>query len=207
MFKYLKITIVFYVACSPSLEKEWDWNDSDESAYEIFDSGTDLEDGEIQTVFRRQIDATDYDNWVLLNLETGLEYMGAELSDHDNWDLAIQRFNFALNCPLNGTGNVSAQTIFDVNYSDYIDIPTDGFEQDEADSDSDGIPEYVLGDWYDYDPSTHILTPKEQFYVIQTRNQNHVKFQIEDYYSSAGTSAMITVSWEILDPIETTATH
>ena len=40
----------------------------------------------------------------------------------------------------------------------------------------------LLSDWYDYDPSTHILTPKDRVYVLQESSGATWKLQIESYY-------------------------
>ena len=34
--------------------------------------------------------------------------------------------------------------------------------------------------WYAYDPSTHILTPAEQVYVLRTVEDGYVKFRFDD---------------------------
>ena len=202
MKQYFWLSLFCLIGCAPSLEEEWEWDNKDETVFDDID----VDSGdELQTTFRSQVDATNHDDWVLLNLETGEMSSTSDMSNHNDWDIAIRRFVFALNCPLNGPENVAAQIITGDSYDDYVDIPTEGFVQDIADNNDDGVPEYVFGDWFDYDPNTHILTPKDQFYVIQNRNEYHFKFQIEDYYSSAGTSAMITISWEALDPMDTTA--
>ena len=71
------------------------------------------------------------------------------------------------------------------------------------DADEDTIPEYALAEWYDYDISTHTLTPKEAFYIIHNRNNLYFKFRILDYYDAAGTPAMLSIEWEeILPPTQ-----
>ena len=81
--------------------------------------------------------------------------------------------------------------------------PSGEYLIDEEDTDEDTIPEYVLGDWFDYDMSTHVLTPKSIFYVIQNRNDLYFKFRIHGYYDRAGTPAMLSIEWEdILPPSE-----
>lgn len=205
MNNFFWIPIIWSIGCAPSLEEEWKWSNKDEASTDLFEYDTGTNNGELQTVFNTQINATDHDEWVMIDLETGNMSTSTNITEHEEWDLAVRRFIFALNCPLNGPGDVYAQAILDQSFDTFWDIPTDGFVQDEADTNGDGVAEYVLGEWFDYDPSTHILTPRNQFYVIQNRNGNHFKFAIENYYSSAGTSAMITVLWELLDPIDTTA--
>ena len=205
MNHFVWIPLACSIGCAPSLEEEWNWNDKDETSTDLLEDDTGVNDGELQTVFHTQINATDREEWVMIDLENGDMSTGIDIAEYEEWDIAVRRFVFALNCPFNGTGNVYAQTILNQSFDSFWDIPADGFVQDEPDADDDGVAEYVLGEWFDYNPSTHILTPKDQFYVIQNRNGNHFKFQIENYYSSAGTSAMITVSWELLEPTDTTA--
>ena len=190
-------------ACSPSLDKTYDWDNEEEELEELLDTA-DLDDtGVLQTDFRVLVDATSREDWALIDLETGDVFGVEDPSGSSEWDISVQRFIFKLNSPLNGPEDVGALIVGDESYEEYEIPPSEGYLQDMEDADDDGVPEYVFNEWYDYDISTHILTPKNQFYVIRNRNDRFFKLYIEDYYSSAGTSAMITLVWSELFTTET----
>ena len=204
MKKYL-LPFGLMTACSPSLDKTWEWDDEEEELVELLDTA-DLDDtGGVQTDFRVLVDATSREDWALIDLETGDVFGVEDPSGSSEWDLSVQRFIFKLNCPLNGPEDVGALIVLDESYEAYESPPLDGYLQDQEDNNDDGVPEYVFNEWYDYDVSTHILTPKNQFYVVQNRNDRFFKLQIENYYSSAGTSAMITLVWSEIFTTETTS--
>ncbi len=188
------LTFAFILsACAPNLDKTWEWNDEDETILELLDTASDT--GEFDLEYRILVDATSREDWVLLDLENGDLFEVEDSSGSSTWDLSIQRFILKLNCPLNGPEDAAAQVVLGETYEDYEIAPLDGYIQDTEDNNDDGVPEYVFNEWYDYDMSTHILTPKQQFYIVRNRNDRYFKLQIENYYSSAGTSAMITLAW------------
>ena len=45
-------------------------------------------------------------------------------------------------------------------------------------ADADGEPEYAMGGWYDYDVSTHVLTPADAVYVLALPGDRWVKLQM-----------------------------
>ena len=184
---------ILLTGCAPSLEKSWDWDDQDETTVELTDTANDSGDSSVQ--FKLRVDATSREDWVLLDLETGEIFGTEDPSGNMDWDIGIRRFVIQLNCPLNGPEDVSALIVQDDSYDDYEMAPIEGYSQDLEDNNDDGVPEYVFNDWFNYDVETHILTPKDQFYVVRNRNDRFFKLQVENYYSSAGTSAMITLSW------------
>lgn len=189
----MKLVIGLFIvmqACAPSLEKDWEWDD--EGAVE--------EPEEIDLY--RVINATSYEDWVYLDLE---ENVLLDVEDPENsldWDIGFMRYHIKLNSGIHGPSTVQGFIVEEEDFASYDEIPQDGYEEDLPDDNEDGIPEYVFADWYDYDPSTHILTPADRFYVIKNRNDRFYKFQIQNYYNGAGTSGHVTIYWEELDPSE-----
>ena len=57
----------------------------------------------------------------------------------------------------------------------------------------------ALKEWYDYNSSTHVLTAKDDVYLIRSSDGGSIyKIQMTDYYSESGTSGYPTFRWESL---------
>ncbi|MAA78483.1 MAG: hypothetical protein CL916_04425, partial [Deltaproteobacteria bacterium] len=124
-----------------------------------------------------------------------------DVEDAENsleWDLGFMRYHIKLNSGIHGPATVQGIVVEEEDFVSYDEIPQDGYQEDLPDENEDEIPEYFFADWYDYDPSTHILTPADQFYVLKNRNDRFYKFQIQNYYNTAGTSGHMTMYWEEL---------
>ncbi len=147
------------------------------------DVGIDGDSGEIV------VDATDYDVWVGLDLDT-LSFTGADDVAHD---LAFKRFEVDLQ------EGLAAAAVEGVAFEDVTEVPEEGWRTDEPDADGDGIPEYALADWYDYDKETHTLSPADRIYVVETTEAAAYKLGFVSYYDDAGTPAMITLQVALLE--------
>lgn len=143
------------------------------------------EDGSIRTT----IDGTDHDVWVQWSPSDGA---GAA-----DWLLAFRRFRIALNGGVSGEGGAEAAPI-EAPFEQVTELPEDGWRVDRPDEDDDGEPDYALGDWYDYDPVSHALTPRQVVYVVRMPGQTPVKLQVESYYDDVGTPGSLTVRWALL---------
>ena len=58
-----------------------------------------------------------------------------------------------------------------------------------------------MGDWYDYDATTHQLTPKAEVWVLRLPDGSHKKLRIVTYYgdpASAMRGAYYRVEWAAL---------
>ena len=193
---FLPVISLLLSACAPALDKEWDWDNGSG----LMDSGDTA--SEIEGVYSRVVNATDYELWTYLDLETNSFVEVDDPMASSDWDIGMLRYHIKLNSGIHGPAEVQAVIVEGEDYDTYAEVPTDGYQIDLEDENGDGTPEYVFGTWYDYDISTHILTPKNSFYVVKSKNQFHYKFQILSYYSDAGTPANVHINWEILDPVE-----
>ena len=141
-----------------------------------------------------QVNANDPEEWVYVSLDQ-LRRMEPEEPDTSvEWDLALQRFHYALNGGVSGSGAgelsiVEGALLFDVNLA-----PESGWSTDAPDStaDENSLPDYAFetaGEgWYDYDGMGHILTPKRRVYVVRGAEGELFAVQILSYYSEAGSS-------------------
>ena len=192
------IVSILHIACSPSLEETWEWDDTVDTGNIQRDTSENIIE---ETYFK--VNATDYENWVYLALEERDIFSLSNPESDNSWDIGMQRYQFKLNSSIHGSNSVSALLIEDIDYEELLEAPIGEYLVDLPDTNEDTIPEYALAEWYDYDISTHILTPKESFYIIHNRNNLYFKFRILDYYDAAGTPAMLSIEWEeILPPTE-----
>ena len=143
--------------------------------------------------YTTRLDATVEDGWRRLDLDRGDE-VGADLG----WDLAGQRFHLMLNGGVSGDDGVEVAAIAGTLES-VTTVPASGWITDAADGDDPNTdPDYALeqGDgWYDYNPQTHVLTPKPIVWVVRTGEDHVIKLTIESYYDNAGTAATFRLRW------------
>jgi hypothetical protein len=154
------------------------------------DTGADL--SVVTTVL---IDATDYESFVHYDFERqGL--VDAELP----WDMRWQRYVVALNGGHSGEGEGAAQFLAEVPFDEVVEAPEDGWVVDAEDADGDGVDELAMNEWYDYDVSTHVLSPKPGTWLLRSAEGAHFKVELLDYYDDAGTPGMVSLRWAELDP-------
>lgn len=194
-------------ACGPSIEDldlEDDGTVSDDSGADdpgTDDTGTgdtDTEDtgnGADNGLTELAIDATDAEAWQYLELATG-----ALVGEDDDWSLAFKRFDVKVNGGVSGDGGVEVAWV-DAALSLDAQAPATGWVTDEADADEDGEPEYALADWYDYDVSTHTLSPAAGSCFVRGVDGVTYALAFRDYYDDAGTSGFPTIAFgEVEDP-------
>ena len=127
------------------------------------------------------VNASSEEEWVYFDFENcGIV---DEATSGDDWDLAFKRFNPKINGGVSGSGGVEV-AILDANpdFDAIADAPGGAYRVDVEDEDDDGVPEYAMKGWYDYDFSTHILTPADVVYVLKTTDGAYIKIRFDDYY-------------------------
>lgn len=144
-------------------------------------------------------DASAAETWTYVDLETGVE------SEEPTWDLAAQRFHIKLDGGDGGdsgvSGDVGVQVVplAGVAFGQVTEPPAAGWITDEPDGeDEDQDADYLFeqGDgWYAYDFTTHVLTPRDIVWVLETAEANHVKLVNDACYDGAGTSGVFTTMW------------
>lgn len=148
------------------------------------------------------INASCEENWVYLNLSDKTETTPENPEDSNQWDLGFQRFKIKSNSGISGAGNVRIAMVSDTAFEDLIEAPASGYLSDAADSDDeDEDPDYPFlapNAWYEYNDDTHILTPTNHIYVVQSISGTYFKIQFIDYYDEAGTSGYPKFIWDTL---------
>ena len=140
---------------------------------------------DIDTGKRTLVDAESSETWTYLSLTTGA--LANPLAG-DAWDLGFQRYLIKL-----GAG-ASATVLDGQVYADLVQAPaaTYAIDPEGATMSSD----FVLGQWYNYDPSRHTLSPTPgRVYVVKTAGDNYFKVALRDYYDDAGSSGFVTFDW------------
>ena len=146
------------------------------------------------------IDSTDSMSWVYFNLATGAVVEPENPQDSTEWDLKFQRYEIGVNGGVSGTAGVVVLTHeggYDL-YDELDTVPEGEWITDMEDADGDDKPEYALQDWFDYDVSTHVLTPKDLVYFIQNSEQTY-KFRIVDYYGPGGESGFLSFDSKLIE--------
>ena len=143
------------------------------------------------------VDATDASKWIWLDLESGEELVVGDPMNDARWDLGFSRFNVRINGGVSGRAGMEATYVEDTTLDRVTVVPTEGWTADTLDEE-DNVA-YAFDEWYDYDISTHVLTPWPRVYVVRTGDGNHFKISIAGYYSSAGTSGHMQFEWAELE--------
>jgi hypothetical protein len=187
--RYPLTLLVLVLACAPDLGDglEDTGEDSERIEHEELGGG----------VLRTTIDASDETEWVYLDLDTANEASPADAG----WDLGFQRFDIIVNGGINGEAEVEVAIVEGIDFNSLTAVPDDTvWSSDAADGEDEGEdPDLVFGDWYDYDFTTHVLTPKDRVYLIRSSDGSVFKWQIADYYSMAGSSGFPKFYWAPLD--------
>lgn len=91
------------------------------------------------------------------------------------WDIGFRSTNIIINGGVNGPGKVEGQIVKNT-LEDITEAPASGYETDTETGD-------VFGDWYNYNPQTHIITAKPGFiFIIHTNDGKYVKMEILSFY-------------------------
>ena len=143
--------------------------------------------------FTTRIDSTSSTAWTPVDLETGEEGLDAA------WDVRFQRFHIATNGGVSGAAGVEVAPVPGAAFDDVTSAPTAGWLADAPDGDdANADPDYAFEQgtgWYDYNPTTHVVTPKSLVWVVKTRSGAAVKLELLAYYDDAGTAGWFTVHW------------
>ena len=147
----------------------------------------------------RQVNASDMTSWVYLQLASGKEVSPTDPQSSTEWDLALLRHQIKVNGGISGRGGVEVALVAGTAFSALTAAPQSGYVTDQVDStDDDADPDYAFvqrGTWYDYNVMTHVLTPKNQVYVVRATGGAYYKLQMTGYYDMAGSSGYPTFRW------------
>ncbi len=176
----LSLVSFLFVGCAPSLVDDVDADtnslDEDTAAAPVNAVVESYEDGSMLLMLM----ATHERIPVLLDLDTQFTTLG------DEWDVSLVRFDSWAND--------------DVSIIAFEDVPFDELvTYDDADWVSGSEGAEVFADWWDYDISTHIVTPAETTFAVLTNSGDVYKVRFVDYYADAGTPGTVSI---LVAPLE-----
>ena len=176
------------------------WTDRCECALETeCDASNPITHLETENETVTTVNASCENNWIYLNLSEKSEATPDTPQDSDLWDLGFQRFKIKSNGGISGSENVLIAVVTDTTFETLTQAPESGYLSDAEDSDDEDededYPFLAPNAWYSYDEETHLLTPKNQVYVVQSVSGTFFKIQIIDYYDDAGTSGYPKFKW------------
>ena len=177
-------------ACAPSLNDDSD-TDTDPPGPKV------VVDGEFVIV-----DSRDAANYVYVSLSNSAEATPETPDDSTEWDLAFKRQTILVNGGINGTGSMEVLELDGADYEGTTQAPEGDYLTDTEDMDGDGKPDLAMRGWYQYNQSTHVLTPNDVFYAIRAVDGDYFKFQVLEYYDDAGTAGIMKLQWETVDSPE-----
>lgn len=151
-------------------------------------------------VVTSQINAMDQTSWVYFQFAGAKEVMPQDPLSSTDWDVALQRFQIKVNGGISGSGGVEVALATGTQFDALSQAPGSGYVTDQVDgADEDTDPDYAFvqgGTWYNYNVMTHILTPKDQVYVVRATTGKYYKMQITGYYDQAGSSGFPAFRWQ-----------
>jgi heme-binding HmuY-like protein len=124
------------------------------------------------------------------------------------WDISLKRASLRVNGGDSGTGGRKLAVVQAAMLSAVTAAPTSGYAADDfTDMNCQlltlpaGEPASAFGEWYNYDPNTHVVTPKSEVYVIERADGSHTALRLITYYGDASMpmrGAYYQVEWKQL---------
>ncbi len=150
-------------------------------------------------IFTSIVNATSPSEWTYVDLKSG----GIASTSTGNWDLRLKRFVIGTNSGSSGSGSggscFTGSTNFLSSFTNSSCTPTLDTVQSQSTGsgfgNSSDSASTSMFSWYNYDGTTHILSSKQEVYLIRGRDGSFYKLQILDFYSSAGTSGYLILKW------------
>jgi hypothetical protein len=129
------------------------------------------------------LDASSRTDFVYLDIDTRAVVAVTDPTTDTTWDLAFRRTLIRTNSGTSGPGLGGAIAREGVPYAEVTSSGTLGFEVDrEEASGMPGAPPTsvspVLGSWFDYDFTTHVVTPKDVTYVVRGATGTYARLRI-----------------------------
>lgn len=148
--------------------------------------------------------------YLYVDLKTGARVDVDDLAARSStaWDVAIKRSSLRINGGDSGTGERGLVVVQAASMNDVTTAPATGYASDDfttadcmLDSLPGGEPRSAFGEWYDYDPDTHAVSPKGEVYVIERTDGSRTAFRIATYYGDTAMpmrGAFYAVEWKQL---------
>lgn len=128
--------------------------------------------------------------YVYVDLRNGAKVDADDLAARNSpmWDIALKRSSLRINGGDSGPGSRRLVVMPAATLGDITVAPTDGYTTDDFTTDDcmldslpGGEPRSAFGEWYNYDPQTHAVSPKGEVYVLERNNGSRTAFRIITY--------------------------
>ncbi len=175
--------LVCALGCSESIDST-----GQDGSNSCIQTQIEVDDNEIRSII---LDSSDYERWVKLHLDDGIT------EDEGTWDLAIRRFEIRINGAESGTGYGLGQSVAGDVFLETSVAPNNEWTFDPSDKDN-----LVFSSWYDYNPTTHQLTPADKTYFVRSYDgARYYAVIVQDYYSPppASDSGCMRLSWKSVE--------
>lgn len=133
---------------------------------------------------RVTIDASRADRWVLFDFSRGAV---VERPRPREWDLAFRRHEIGVNGGAGLAGDGGARALEGVAFDDVAVVPAEGYAASEPDT-----THSVLGRWYDYGFTSHLLEPRPVVFAVRTADGRYAKVEVLSYYCPGARSGCVT---------------
>lgn len=129
--------------------------------------------------------------YLYLDLKAGTK---VEINDLDArtstaWDISLKRASLRVNGGDSGTGGRKLAVVPGATLDAVPAAPAGGYTADDFVDAScmlialpAGEPMSAFGEWYNYDPDTHVVTPRSEIYVLERPDGTHTALRIITYY-------------------------
>jgi hypothetical protein len=149
--------------------------------------------------------------YIYVDLETGTRVDVDDLAARSSsaWDIMLKRSSLRSNSGDSGPGKRTLAVVQGTSV-DMVTAPATGYSADDfstsecaLDTIPGGEPKSAFGEWYDYNPMTHVVTPKGEVYVIERMDGSRTAFRVVSYYGDTAMpmrGAFYAVEWKQLPP-------
>ncbi|MCB9689010.1 MAG: HmuY family protein [Alphaproteobacteria bacterium] len=153
-------------------------------------STTDNGDGTFTTL----VDATDQEGWTYLDLATRAVVSPTDPLTSADWDLAFRRDAIAVDGGVSGAGEVGVWRADHVPF-EALTWPGSGPLLTDTDADGDDVVEQAFAGWYDYDQTSHRLSPADRTWIVSDRSGATWRLRFDGYYDGADVSGHPSFTW------------
>lgn len=182
------------LACVEDLSKGFGPADADADADTDADTDptwdTSISDPDADGVREVFLNAASSLSWVLLDLDND-----EIVEEAGPWSVGFQRFIVKVNGGVSGDAGVEA-VWQDIEFDDATTAPADGWMTDEPDADDDGDLEYAFDGWFDYDSSTHVVTPGGGTWFVHSAAGDTYALVFRAYYNGAGDAGYPQIAYK-----------
>ena len=134
--------------------------------------------------------------WLRFTAE-GLEASSTQPAD-GAWDLAFDLWLLQTNSGTSGTGQGGAQKVVGP-FDQALEAPADGYLVDAIDTigaeQRQESTNAALADWFEYDPTSQRIRPRDQSVWLRTHDGRFAKVRIVGYYHPDGSEAFYRLRW------------